>query len=50
LFFASRLCQKVECSSMSVIYVPESERHFCGHNMHVVTLLLLIIVYTVINM
>jgi len=28
----------------------KSVRHFCGHNMHVVTLLLLIVVYTVINM
>lgn len=38
LFFASRLCQKVECRSSSFIYVPKSVRHFCGHNMHVVNI------------
>jgi uncharacterized RmlC-like cupin family protein len=50
LFFASRLCQKFECRSSSFIYVPKSVRHFCGHITQVATSLLLIIVYTVINM
>ena len=50
LFFASRLCRKVECRSSSFMYVPKSVRHFCGLITLVAALLFLIDEYTVINM